>query len=391
MKKCGIFTLFAVCCLLFASQALAGLSPAQKLGELLYFDKHLSLYQNQSCASCHHPSAGYADPLNAALPEDNPVSLGSDETLNGGRNAPTSSYAAFIPVFELDTIDGYIGGQFWDGRADTLKDQAKGPFLNSVEMAMADDAAVIAAMIDPNNKRADDYLKLFNQVYNIDLLTAEASVAYDKVAEAIGEFEQTFEFVPFTSKYDYFLAGKANLSTNEMDGLAVFDSACASCHPSQAEITNNGKIIPPLFTKFTYENIGVPANGHEMFDEYPTDNGLGGRTDPDGEILFPNENGKFRISSLRNIERTAPYSHNGLFATLDAMVNFLNTRDVPEADWAAPEVAKNVMIAEPGELGDLGLSPQDETDLVAFLKTLNDGYGNQTPSNFVLPVMTPLN
>jgi len=412
MKKIGRMMLFLALCLVIGSPVMAGLTPVQKLGQLLYFDKHLSLNGNQACATCHHPSAGYADPLNAEFPYDYPVSFGSDPSLNGGRNAPTSSYAAFIPLFTWDATQNlFLGGQFWDGRADTLKDQAKGPFLNPVEMGMLDEAEVIAAMVNPTNKRANDYQRLFMQIYAIDLQaidttwnSPEALNAYDKAAEAIGSYEQTFDFTSFTSKYDYYLAGKANLNAAELSGLAIFESPqlgnCAACHPSQATIAEDGRINPPLFTQFGYANIGVPTNMNLMLAEFPVDYGLGARSNldsynpqiektvlDDGTVLFMSEAGKFRISSLRNVYRNAPYTHNGYFATLNEIVHFFNTRDVPEASWQVPEVAENVTTV----LGDLGLTQQQEEDLVAFLRTLNDGYGNQTPDNFVLPAMVPLN
>jgi cytochrome c peroxidase len=112
----------------------------------------------------------------------------------------------------------YIGGQFWDGRAATHTEQVKGPFLNPVEMAMDNEAAVLAAMIDGNNPNAKAYRKLFKKVYGVDLARLDlnepirVNTAYELVAEAIAAFEQTGFFRPFTSKYDYYLAGKAELS-----------------------------------------------------------------------------------------------------------------------------------------------------------------------------------
>ena len=101
---------------------------------------------------------------------------------------------------------------------------------------------------------------------------------------------------------------------------------------------------------------------------------------------MPSEDGKFKVSSLRNIEMSAPYSHNGYFVTLEDIVHFYNTRDV--ATWPAPEVAATVNHVE---LGNLGLTAQEEADLVAFLQTLTDGFGDRMPANFVLPPVTPLN
>lgn len=404
MKMRIIVALSTVLLLVFASLAAAALTPEQKLGKELYFDKHLSLNQNQACATCHHPSAKYADPLNAKLPYDFPVSLGSDETLNGGRNAPTSSYAAFIPAFSWNAAEGlFVGGQFWDGRAPTLKDQAKGPFLNPVEMAMADEAAVIAALVDRKNKNAKKYQTLFMQEYGIDLSTIDTTwnspevlEAYDKLAEAIGTYEQSFDFRPFTSKYDYYLAGLTTLNAQELSGLQIFEGAagCNACHPSEATLNPDGSIVPPMFTDFTYDNLGIPKSSNLLIANFPIDYGLGARPDlavfnpalaPDADGLFPTEKGKFRVSTLRNLSRTAPYGHNGFFATLDEIVHFYNTAG--DGTWPVPEVADNVNRIE---LGNLGLTPQQEADLVAFLQTLTDGFGETMPANFVLPVITPL-
>lgn len=369
--------------------AALAMTSQEKLGKVLYYDTYLSLNQNQSCASCHHQRAGFADPRNLQDPYNNVVSLGSDPTLNGGRNAPTAAYAAFTPVFGWDaTQELYFGGQFWDGRADTLKDQAKGPFLNEVEMGMANEAAVIAAIADPQNPNHRQYPKLFEAAYGVDLQTidftdeAQILALYDQVAEAIGSFEQTTRFTEFSSKYDYYLAGLATLTLQEEAGLALFEGAagCIQCHPSQAQVNADGTILPPLFTDHSYDNLGVPKSTNPLIRDFAVDYGLGGR------LNEPAENGKFKVATLRNLEKTAPYAHNGYFATLAEIVNFYNTRDL--GGWPAPEVPENVNTTE---LGNLGLTPQDEADLVAFLLTLTDGYAAAMPANFVLPPITPLN
>lgn len=385
MKKkfLGTAVLTGMVVLAGASSAMA-LTAQEKLGQMLYFDKYLSLNHNQSCASCHHQSAGWADPLNAAMPDVYPVSLGSDRTLNGCRNAPPSGYAAFSPIFDDVML---IGGQFWDGRADTVKDQAKGPFLNPVEMAMPDEAAVIAAIADPNNPKSRAYQISFKQAYGVNLksidYTDNALILdlYDKVAEAIGSFEQTKRLTSFTSKYDYYLAGMTRLEDQELAGLAIFEgkAGCNACHPSAAQVNADGTITPPLFTDFTYDNLGVPKSTNAFIASCPIDLGLGGR------LGDPAQDGKFKVSSLRNVEMSAPYTHNGYFATLAEVVHFYNTRD--DGTWPAPEVAANVNNIE---LGNLGLSAQEEADLVVFLQTLTDGFGNKMPDNFVLPTITPL-
>ncbi len=391
MNKMKLLLSLSILLLLGFSTAAMAKTDEEKLGQLLYFDQNLSLYQNQSCATCHHQKAAFADPLNAQDPWNSVVSLGSDPTLNGGRNAPTASYAAFIPVFQQIEDEGdllYAGGQFWDGRADTLKDQAKGPFLNPVEMAMPNEAAVIRAIADPSNKNYKSYLKLFLSVYKTDLTTlnfddnTQVMNAYNNMAQAIGAFEQTDRFTLFTSKYDFYLAGKAKFTAQEQNGLALFEgkAQCFLCHPSAATVNPNGTIVPPLFTDFTYDNLGIPKSDNPMIADFPVDYGLGGRL---GESA---ENGKYRVSSLRNIALTPPYGHNGYFAILADIVHFYNTAG--DGTWPAPEVAQNVNRVE---LGNLGLTAQEEADLVAFLMTLSDDSGATRPTTFVLPAITPLN
>lgn len=206
--------------------ALAVAGDKADLGELLYFDQCLSINQNQSCVSCHMPPS-FADPRNAADPVHQPVSLGSIETLNGGRNAPTAAYAMFSPPFHFNYQEGlYVGGQFWDGRASTLTDQAKGPFLNPVEMAMPGQAAVLEEIASPQNPNFSSYNRLFRDVYGVQLnqvnlddpLVVES--LYHMVADAIGTFETTPPFRRFTSKFDYYMAGVVQ-PCQRTDTLAV--------------------------------------------------------------------------------------------------------------------------------------------------------------------------
>lgn len=369
---------------LFMQSAVAAqMQSKAELGRLLYFDTDLSLNKNQSCASCHTP-AGFADPNNAMDPANNVVSLGSVTTLNGGRNAPSAAYAAFTPRFRWDpAMAMYIGGQFWDGRSATLTIQAQGPFLNPVEMAMPSKVAVLAAIASELNINNTAYTSLFSTVYGITLdtlLSTEDNIyintVYVMVADAIAAYEKTRELSKFSSKYDYYLAGMADLTPEEAEGLALFNGQgqCSACHTSAPLTAPNGFTMPPLFTDFTYDNLGIPKSMNLLIVNNPIDNGLGGRTDiaamdPNGLQL-----GKFKVVTLRNVELTAPYGHNGYFATLADIVSFYNTRDV--GNWAPPEVSNNLNTTE---LGNLGLSPDDEAAIVAFMKTLTDGYG--TPLN----------
>lgn len=199
----------------------------------------------------------------------------------------------------------------------------------------------------------------------------------------VAAFEPTDAFAEFNSKFDYYVAGQADLTEQEKLGLELFNGKgkCADCHPSE----------PPenypfaLFTDFTYDNLGIPVNPRiaelHGVDKLPPDLGLGGRSDIAAKHPDGSQNGKFKVPTLRNIELTAPYGHNGVFATLGQIVHFYNTRDtlgqVPDATepgfgitgWPAPEVPENV---NEEELGNLGLTAEEEAAIVAFMMTLTD-------------------
>jgi len=340
----------------------APLTQKQQLGKKLFFDENLSTPVGQSCATCHAPETGFANP-NA----DYPVSQGVHKDRFGNRNDLPAAYAAFSPPFHYDTEEGlYVGGQFWDGRAADLAEQAKGPFVNPLEMANPDEKTVV------DKVRSSEYADLFREVFGTAAFD-DPNNAYDLIADAIAAYERSSELNQFNSKYDLYLAGKVALTQQELRGLALFEdedkAKCAECHPS--EPGDDG--TPPLLTDFTYDNLGVPQNPENSFYYLPkelnpdgvhfVDLGLG------GELDKLSENGKFKVPSLRNIARTAPYLHNGIFKNLRQVVVFYNTRDV--GPWAPPEVRANV---NRDELGDLGLTEQEVDDIVAFMLTLTDGY-----------------
>ncbi|MCP4728009.1 MAG: c-type cytochrome, partial [bacterium] len=285
----------------------------------------------------------------------------------GNRNDLVAAYASFSPDFHYDSTEGiYVGGSFWDGRAKNIVEQAKLPFLNVLEMANPNEAAVIEKV------RSADYAVLFIEVFGAESLD-KAEEAFQFVAEAIAEYERSSDFNKFSSKYDLYLDGKAALTEQELRGLDLFESVdkgnCAACHPSR----KNDDGSYPLFTDFTYDNLGIPKNPENPFYYLPeefnpdgvgyVDLGLG------GVIGKSEENGKFRVPTLRNISITGPYLHNGLFKTLREVVVFYNTRDI--GPWPEPEVKENVNTIE---LGDLRLTEMEVDDIVAFLKTLTDNY-----------------
>lgn len=339
------------------------LDNKERLGKLLFFDKSLSTPPGQACSACHAPEVAFADPE-----LDLPVSRGARPGVYGNRNDMTITYAAFVPPLHRNEEDVWIGGLFWDGRANTLAQQAQGPPLNPLEMANPDTLTIAGKL------RALSYATLFTEVYSPDALS-DPHTAFNNMANAIAAYENTSEVSPFSSKYDLWLRDETELSKQELRGLKIFEAEdkgnCAACHPSRP--AEDGS--PPLFTDFTYDNLGVPRNPENPFYSLPPE------LNPDGfdfvdlglgkTVNDPEQNGKFRVPTLRNVALTAPYMHNGVFKTLFNVVAFYNTRDV--AEWPAPEVAENVNMEE---LGKLGLTNQELEDLVAFLKTLTDGWND---------------
>jgi len=381
------------------------LSDAAALGERLFFDKNLSLNRNQSCESCHSLSVGADHGTGAPLPalgfvdNDNvrnltAVSDGSDMTKFGALNAPSVGYAAFSPAFHWDSAEGlYVGGQFWNGRSNDLAEQARQPFLNPVEMAMPSKWALVSRVRE-NPSYVVAFRKLFGlnlrQIPGNDRAPASAPAplgvneAYQLISEAIAQFEQERSFSRFTSKFDFVLAGRARFTPEEAFGQDLFNgkAQCNACHISEAGIAPDGSPMPPLFTDFTYDNIGAPRN-LKIPNRPAPDPGLGGRADVAARDPSGGDLGKHKVMSLRNIAITPPYGHNGVFESLEQITHFYNTRDTlgrvannlspgfGVAGWPEPEIEQNV---NADELGDLGLTAAEERALVAFMKTLTDGY-----------------
>lgn len=342
------------------------LTKKQQLGKKLFFDKNLSTPSGQACVDCHSPETAFVNPN-----QNLPVSQGVNKERFGSRNDLTAAYAGFSPEFHYDTEEKlYVGGQFWDGRVINLTEQAKGPFLNPLEMANPDKQAVVDKI------RKSDYADLFNEVYGSDALQ-NTEKAYHFAAEAIAEYEKSNELNQFSSKYDLYLKGKVALTEQEMRGLALFEAPtkgnCAACHTNELKADGS----PPLFTDYTYDNLGVPKNPENPFYY------LSKTLNPDGlnfidfglgrTVNKSEENGKFKVPTLRNIAKTAPYMHNGIFKTLHLVMAFYNTRDV--GPWPPPEVTENV---NRDELGNLGLTELEIDDIITFLNTLTDGYEKNT-------------
>lgn len=346
----------------------------EKLGEALFHDTGLSNNRTQACATCHMPDTGFSDRHDAV--NGNAVSLGDDGKSFGDRNAPTATYAAFSPPFHRDDKGLYVGGQFWDGRAKGLEEQAGGPPLNPIEMGMADDKAV-AARIGEN----PDYVQAFTTLFGAEVMK-DPKQTFRATTEAIAAFERTKEFAPFDSKYDRYLRGEVKFTDQEELGRTLFFSTqfanCSLCHDLKG---NDGRFETSTFTSHKYFNIGVPANAEarKLNGVKPgtIDIGLAANPAVNGDPL---EKGKFKVPTLRNVAVTGPYMHNGVFRDLRTVILFYNkynskkkSRQInPETGqrWAPPEVADNLASKEL-ETGP-GLDDQRIDALVAFLKTLTD-------------------
>jgi cytochrome c peroxidase len=258
-----------------------------------------------------------------------------------------------------------------------------GPFLNPLEQNNPQIRLVVSRVAKSS------YAALFEQVWGPGSLDFKKDVygSYERIARSIAAYERSSEVNPYTSKYDYYLKGQATLTEQEARGLALFEgkAMCSACHISQPGPA--GK--PPLFTDFTYDNIGMPKNPMNPFYAAPpsvnpdganwVDPGLGGFLMRAGypENVYLAEWGKHKVPTLRNVDQrpypdfVKAFGHNGYFKSLEDIVRFYNTRDVPGAGWPPPEVTMNV---NTDELGNLGLTAAEEADLVAFMKTLTDGY-----------------
>ena len=356
------------------------LSPAAQLGEKIFSDPTLSASGRLSCASCHNPATAHA-PSN-----DLATQLGGiDQRTGGTRAAPSLRYLAWTPGFLFGPSGLPTGGFDRDGRAATLAEQAQRPFLAAHEMANADAAAVVAHL------RQSAYAETFRQVFGSAVLDDPAQ-AFARIGFALQQYQkEDRDFAPFDAKYDQFLAGKVNLNPAELRGLALFNNRakgnCIACHPS----TRSTSGAAPLFTDFSYDNLGVPRNraiAANADAEY-FDLGLCGpdRTDLSGRSDLC---GKFKVPTLRNVATRKVFFHNGRFTSLREVISFYVRRDTNPEEWyprnadgsinqfddLPPAYRRNVNRSEVpyNRSPDMApaLSPSEIEDVIAFLGTLTD-------------------
>ena len=396
------------------------LSAVALLGRQLFYDTSLSASGKQSCASCHDPGNGYSPP-----PGSGPVMLGGPRMAAPGfRPPPSLAYLYRQQNFSIGpdneenetvTLQQLVqlgqrasratktaaataqaaqnlvpqGGLFWDGRANTLQQQAGGPLFNPVEMD-AGTPQRVAAIIE-HQPYARQFLQLFGPNVFGD---ARQTVAEALFAIARYQIEDP-SFHAFTSKYDAWLQGEARMSTQEMRGYLAFNDVkkgdCAACHLDRPTRDR----LPPLFTDTQYEALGVPRNPRIPANANPgyVDLGLCGpfRADLKGQASYC---GMFLTPTLRNVARRPVFFHNGVYHDLKQVLDFYNFRDVQPGkvyptvngkvrkfDDLPARYRGNVDATDPPLNRHVGerpaMSAQDMRDIIAFLHTLNDGW---TPS-----------
>lgn len=394
----------------------APLSAMAQLGQQIFYDASFSSSGKLSCASCHSPQHAYGPP------DGGPVMLGGPGlSRQGVRAVPSLEYLERQPPFSIGPDDPKAenvnlvqmaalgqtaaraqkiatsaqaaanivpqGGLFWDGRASTLQEQSIMPLLDPREIDGGSVEKVASEL------RQSSYATRFVQLFgpglfdNPRLLVAEAMFA-------VGRYQvEEPSFHPYTSKFDYWLEGKARLSAAEMRGYDLFNDPkkanCGGCHLDQP--SRDG--LPPLFTDHQYEALGAPRNSALSVNKDPNyfDLGICGpyRSDMATQTQYC---GMFLTPTLRNVATRQTFFHNGVFHTLQQVLDFYNFRDtdpqkvyphglnatVQKYDDIPGRFQANIDVVDPPFDRHLGETPamtaQDETDIIAFLQTLTDGY-----------------
>jgi cytochrome c peroxidase len=408
------FVLIAGACILGGAatmsfaQSTTTLSAQAQVGQQLFFDTNLSASKKMSCATCHDPNNHYAQAVGNTLP----VQLGGPSlTSPGTRAVPTLTYKQYTPPYDDNAAnpDGVSsnapgGGFTWDGRADTLAQQAAIPLLTSFEMGNTSQAAVVAVVQNAS------YAALFQQAYGTNIFSDPAT-AFTDIGLALQQYQlEDPSFHPYTSKYDYAVSLEVSngqavaLTAAENRGYTVFNYTgnCFACHYN-GPMTGGGGAE---FSDFTYQALGVPrnpnipANATRILLPTSYDLGLctGVNPDPVNAYLTPHVLpgsasmcGMFKVPTLRNTATRQVFFHNGVFTSLAQVISFYNTRDTNPSAWYPtvngvvqkyndlPTAFKaNVDITDEPFGLSVGATPymtaQNMADLMCFLETLTDGY-----------------
>jgi cytochrome c peroxidase len=448
-----------------------GTESIETLGKLMNFDKNMSPNRNEACASCHMPYVAFSGPI----PSVNLTMVaypGTSHFRAGKRSAQRYTYSPFFPVLQYNQVQGaFIGGNFWDSRSTGFllrnpdAEQAQHPPVDTQEMGFPD-IACIAYLLSQA-----EYRPLFEQVwgkgsFDIDFPPetepicatpggavvfggsttpvplspgdrTRASTVFDHWGQSLDAYEQSVAVSAFSSKFDAFLAGKAQLSADEAAGLKLFDGKanCNSCHlDGRGTALNSGQTdtstkasVTPLFTCFGSANLGLPLNPRVAFYYDDKPDSLGHTGNPSGFAYrdlglgtflrsgfasapspnsawtqyAPTTDGQMQTSTARNVAMTPPqcptteapgpyfqkeFFHNGYIKSLKQLVHFYNTRDVYKYDVTSGHcpagTTEKVDCWPKPEVpnnidmttGNLGLTDKEEDQLVAFLQTLTDGF-----------------
>jgi cytochrome c peroxidase len=396
------------------------LSAMAELGRRLFHDPRLSGSGRMSCAGCHDPERAYGPP------GTEPVMLGGPDLHTPGQRAvPSLRYLYRQPAFSIgpDTSSGDNdqkptltqqaglatgqshavksadapqaaavnlvpqGGLFWDGRANTLQQQADGPMFSPFEMDAGDPAALAARL------QKADYAEDFHRLFGPGIFH-KPELAVSEAMFAIARYEEEDpSFHPFSSKFDAWLAGRARFTPAEQRGYQAFNDPkrgnCAACHLDRPTPDR----LPPLFTDFQYEALGAPRNAAIPANRDPAhfDLGVCGpvRMDMQEQTQYC---GMFLTPSLRNTALRSVFFHNGVFHTLHEVLDWYVNRDLDPARFYPRDADGRVMAYDdlparyranvdrtdapfdrhPGDAP--ALSPAEMDDVIAFLKTLSDGY-----------------
>lgn len=358
------------------------LSQAASLGEKIFRDQSLSASGKQSCASCHNPDNAHAQT------NDLSVQLGGANLDQPGfRAVPSLRYLNLTPPFFFAKDGTPTGGFDRDGRAASLAEQGQRPFLAPHEMANAGKAEVVSRL------KSAAYAEEFRKAFGSGIFD-DADAAFERIVFALQQYQKEDpEFHPYDSKYDQFLAGKVKLSDAELRGLALFNNPakgnCAACHTS----AKGADGASPLFTDFSFDNIGVPRNPAIPATADPAyfDLGLCG---PDRTDLTSRTDlcGQFKVPTLRNVATRKVFFHNGRFNNLRDVLGFYVRRDTNPEEWYplgadgtiqkfndVPAAYRSNVNTGEGPYNRLpgmapALSSDEIDDVIRFLGTLSDGY-----------------
>jgi cytochrome c peroxidase len=441
------------------------------LGKTEIYDVNLSPLKDIACATCHASYTGFRgsssvfNATTASQPGGVPITNATPPEPNarfGPRNPQSYAYAAFAPILHYNaTQNSFYGGNFWDMRATGTRlgnpaaEQAQGPPVNPVEMGNIDTACVVwkasesqyASLITliwgeqsfaiswppdvatvcakPGPPPTNDPLPV--HLSAVDRGTSNST--FDHMTMSMASFESSADVSPFSSKFDAYLAGNADLTSAEQSGYTLFNgkAGCNQCHLSGHAVGSQSQVaadVAPLFTDFTANNIGLPKNlalpyycesKPDQFGYTPNplgfgfiDLGVGAFLDNMGAAPNPNTlqwkqlapqfNGTFQTATLRNVDKrprpdfVKEYMHNGYLKSLKEVVHFYNTSQaLPHCAqgspgekvtcWPEPEYPATLNTTQ---LGNLGLTSTEEDDIVAFLKTLTDGFVT-SPSPLAVP------